>query len=404
MKITMKSQFQFLDRTGLKAIEPGLLSARQWQVPSDVFYPAHCSQRECISLFAIFFALTFAMTPASRAAEIALPSPLGLPALASSHKNSGDLRALVTLGKRLFFDSRLSADGGIRCASCHQPDKAFSDGQRVSQGTGGRTGTRNAPSLLNAAFASSLFWDGRRDTLEKQALDPFVNPNEHGLASLDALVAKVRADKTYRDAFASVFGRAKPAITALRIGRAIGAYVRSLLAGDSPFDHHLYGGDKNALPPAAVRGLELFRGRAGCAECHVIGTHHALFSDGKFHSLGVGMEKIRGRLAELATRAANHRGPIDHAILQDVELAELGRFLVTRDPRDIGKFKTPSLRNVALTAPYMHNGEVATLEDAVEREVYYRGLTANRPLILTQNEKEDLVEFLRSLTSEILPQ
>jgi cytochrome c peroxidase len=362
-----------------------------------------CGRVESIALVAMLLALLFATRTTAQGTEVPLPWPLGLPAPPYAHKNNrAEMSALVPLGKRLFFDSRLSADGNIGCASCHQPDKAFSDGQRVSRGAGGRVGTRNAPSLLNAAFASSLFWEGRRDTLEEQALDPFVNPNEHGLANLDELVKKVRADKTYRDAFASAFGRAKPSITAERIGRAIATYVRSLVAGDSPFDRYLYGGNKNALTPAAVRGLELFRGRAGCAECHVIGPDHALFSDGKFHSLGVGMEKIRGRLAELATRAVNHRAPLDHTVLQDTELAELGRFLVTRDPRDIGKFKTPSLRNVALTAPYMHNGEVATLEDTVEREVYYRGLTANRQLIITTDEKRDLVEFLRSLTGEVL--
>jgi cytochrome c peroxidase len=358
-----------------------------------------CGRREIAAPFAVASALAFAVTLAAHATDTAPAWPLGLPP--APHERGAASHALVSLGKRLFFDVRLSADGSISCASCHEQDKAFSDGRRVSQGIAGRTGTRNAPSLFNAVFANSLFWDGRRDTLEQQALDPFVNPSEHGLADLDALVEKVRADEPYRGAFGSVFGRAKPSITAKRIGQAIAAYVRSLVAGDSAFDRYLYGDDKNALSPAAVRGLELFRGRAGCAECHVIGKQHALLSDGKYHSLGVGMEKLRGRLAELATRAVSHPKPLDHTILQDAELAELGRFLVTRYPRDIGKFKTPSLRNVAVTAPYMHNGEVATLEEAVERETYYRGLTTNRPLILSQDEKGDLVEFLRSLTSKM---
>ena len=353
-------------------------------------------------LLTFFFTLAFLAALASQATEIVSPSLLGLPTPPASH-NSPESRAQVALGKRLFFDARLSADGKIRCTSCHQPEKAFSDGLRVSQGLGGRTGTRNAPSLINVVFASSLFWDGRRDTLETQALDPFLNPNEHGLASVDALVEKVRADETYRDAFVSAFGHDKPAISAERIRLAIAAYLRTLVAGGSSADRYLYGWEKNALTPAAVRGLELFRGRAGCAECHVIGAHDALLSDGKFHSLGVGMEDIRAHLAELATRAMRREAPLDHTVLQDGELAELGRFLITRDPHDIGKFKTPSLRNVALTAPYMHNGRVATLEEAVEREIYYRGLTTNRPLIVTPNEKEDLVAFLRSLTSAALP-
>jgi cytochrome c peroxidase len=354
-------------------------------------------------LLALIFSLACTATLASQAAESVSPSLLGLPTPPASHKGP-ESRAQAALGKRLFFDARFSADEKIRCASCHQPEKAFSDGLRVSQGMGGRNGTRNAPSLINVVFASSLFWDGRRDTLEAQALDPFINPNEHDLVSLDALAEKVRADEAYRDAFATAFGHnKKQTITAERIGLAIAAYLQTLVAGGSSVDRYLYGGEKHALTPAAVRGLELFRGRAGCAECHVIGARDAMLSDGKFHSLGVGMEDIRAHLAELATRAMRREAPLDHTVLQDGELAELGRFLVTRDPHDIGKFKTPSLRNVALTAPYMHNGRVATLEEAVEREIYYRGLTTNRPLIVTPNEKEDLVAFLRSLTSNALP-
>lgn len=331
-------------------------------------------------------------------------SLLGLPELPLRREEAAAPNAQELLGKRLFFDARLSADGKTRCSSCHQPEKAFSDGLRVSQGTGGRTGTRNAPSLINVAFASHLFWDGRRDKLEVQALDPFINPNEHGIVSINALVEKIRTDETYRDAFVSAFGQAEAPISPERIRLAIAAYLRTLVAGNSPFDRYLYGGDTNALPPMAVRGLALFRGRAGCAECHIIETRDATFNDGKFHSLGVGMEDIRSRLAELTTRAMRQATSLDHTVLQDKELAELGRFLVTRDPRDIGKFKTPSLRNVALTAPYMHNGGVATLEEAVEREIYYRGLTANRPLIVTPEEREALVAFLRSLTSAPLPQ
>lgn len=353
-------------------------------------------------LLVLVFFLVCTITLVSQATEIVSPSLLGLPTPPASH-NSPESRAQATLGKLLFFDARFSADDKISCASCHQPEKAFSDGLRVSRGIGGRAGTRNAPSLINAAFASSLFWDGRRDTIEAQVLDPFINPNEHGLVSLDALVEKVRADETYRGAFVTAFGHDKQAISAGRIRLAIAAYLRTLVAGGSSADRYLYGGEKDALTPAAVRGLELFRGRAGCAECHVIGTRDALLSDGKFHSLGVGMEDIRAHLPELTTRAMRREAPLDHTVLQNAELAELGRFLVTRDPHDIGKYKTPSLRNVALTAPYMHNGKVATLEEAVEREIYYRGFTTNRPLIVTPREKEDLVAFLRSLTSASPP-
>lgn len=320
--------------------------------------------------------------------------PLGLPPQAPEPE-----QAKVELGKRLFFDARLSADRRVSCASCHRPELAFTDGLPVAKGAGGRAGTRNTPSLLNAGYSRSFFWEGRRQTLESQVTDPFFSPVEHGLRDPVELLASIGNDPGYRKQFSRAFPGDR--ITIAEVSAAIAAYVRSLDSGNSPFDRYDYGGDKGALSASALRGLELFRGSAGCAECHVVGEGHALFTDHRFHSLGVGLPAVAQTLPELAKRArALDRDALGQGVATDPEMAALGRFLVTGDPADIGRFKTPSLRNVALTAPYMHDGSVGTLEEAVEREIYYRGLSKGRPLILTTEEKANLVEFLRSLTGD----
>jgi len=330
------------------------------------------------------------------------PDPmLGLPA--SVTRIQGAPPATAALGKRLFFDTRFSADAKVSCATCHQPDRAFSDGKPVATGTEGRAGTRNAPSLINAAFLTTLFWDGRRRTLEEQARDPFVNPNEHGLADEAQLLDVIARDPAYRQQFADAFAADDAVVDIDHVTRAIAAFVRTLVAGNSPFDRYYFGGDASALSASAINGLAIFRERGQCANCHRMEKDHALFTDHDFHTLAVGLDRISGRLAQIVKRAPVPGDGLDRAVLADVEVAELGRFLVTGKPSDIGKFRTPSLRNVALTAPYMHDGSIATLEQTVEREIYYRGLEANRPLVLTTQQKRDLVEFLRSLTSDALP-
>jgi cytochrome c peroxidase len=305
----------------------------------------------------------------------------------------------VTVGRKLFFDTRLSANGTISCASCHIPEKAFSDGLSVAKGLNGQRGTRNTPSLWNVAFAADQFWDGRRTSLEQQAIDPLLNPREHGLKDVPKLLAIIRADPVYRREFdrGPVGGAA---ITRDVVARALASFERTLIAGGSPFDRYLYGGDSRALSDSAARGLALFRGRAQCATCHTIGEHFALFSDDAYHRLGVGMTTHGEQLAAAATQVANATpAQLDHLISENADVAALGRFVVTKRPRDIGLFKTPSLRNVALTAPYMHDGSVNTLLEALDIEVYYRGFEANRPLILTPQEKSDLIAFLEALTS-----
>ena len=312
--------------------------------------------------------------------------------------------ALVELGRKLFEDSRLSADGTVSCATCHEAVRAFTDGKAVSVGVGGASGTRNAPSLLNVAYATNLFWDGRRPTLEAQAADPFTNAREHGLASEEDLVVRVRSREDYRALLARAFPGESAPLQSRQLFRALAAYLRTLRAGDSAFDRYYYAGDKAALDEPARRGLELFRGRAGCSQCHTVGADGALFTDHKFHSVGIGTREIAPKLPELTRRVHGlDAARINALVAADPNISALGRFLVTKDPRDIGKYKTPSLRNVALTAPYMHDGSVATLAAAVEYELYYRSNELGRPLILTPAEREDVVAFLRALTSSCLP-
>ncbi len=310
----------------------------------------------------------------------------------------------VALGHALFDDKRLSADGKVSCSTCHQPGRAFTDGRIVAQGIQQRAGTRNTPTLINSAYLTSLFWDGRRKSLEEQAADPLVNPVEHALRNHGELLATVRTGAAYTAGFRAAFGVGPESIGIEHVVKALAAFERTLVLADSPFDRYRYGGDASALSTAQLRGLGLFTGRARCATCHTLGNEYALLTDQEFHTIGIGQERLQPRLADRTTRLVRlSRAERDRSILSDPLVAELGRFAVTLKPGDIGRFRTPSLRNVALTAPYMHDGSVPTLAEAVERELYYRGLEAGRPLVLTPQEKADLVAFLQALTSRGLP-
>lgn len=356
---------------------------------SLTWWPICCNKpavQPCIRIIAI--ALTIMAAPAYARDTVRL----GLP------EHSVELQASsILLGRRLFFDTRLSADGSISCATCHQPDKAFGDGRTVATGLKGRPGTRNTPSLINASLHATQFWDGRRATLEEQVLDPFINPAEHGLPDHGALISIVQRDKAYRDAFGQT-------VDLPGIAKALAQFIRSLASGNSAFDRYEYGGDAQALDEPAKRGLAIFRGRGQCAECHVIGKSDAPLTDNRFHNISVGASRIAPRLPALATRIARApRQEIDRLVTSDADVAVLGRFVVTLDPHDIGRFRTPTLRNVALTAPYMHDGSIATLEEAIDHELYYRSQTVGRPLILKPSEKADLAAFLRSLNSAAAP-
>jgi len=312
----------------------------------------------------------------------------------------------IALGEKLFFDGRLSADGTVACGTCHDPARAFTDGKRVSIGIGGRAGQRNAPTILNALYNKTQFWDGRVTTLEEQAALPIVNPVEMGQPSLNAAVARIAAIREYQDAFQEVFGGRPNGPDLLR---AIASYERTQLSFDSPFDHFI-AGDASAIDGAAKRGWELFNTRGRCNKCHALTDAErdvTNFTDHDFHNIGIGI--IRHNVVALARQAEqliNSGDPaaIDRAAVQ-TEMSALGRFLITKKESDIASFKSPNLRNVLVTAPYFHDGSQETLWDVVDHYNKGDGLQNPyldediQPLALTEDDIDDLVAFLASLTS-----
>ena len=312
----------------------------------------------------------------------------------------------VALGQRLFFDARLSADGTIACSTCHDPARAFTDGKPVSTGIGGRAGQRNAPTILNALYNATQFWDGRAATLEQQAALPIVNAVEMGQPSLDAAVARIAAIPEYQQAFRTAFGAAPDGPNLVR---AIAAYERSQVSFDSPFDHYITG-EHDAIDAAAQRGWELFNTRGRCNKCHALSEDKrdtTNFTDNDFHNIGVLI--VRHDVVKLAKQARDLLGSgdaaaIDRAAIQ-TDMSALGRFLVTKKEPHIAAFKTPNLRNLLLTAPYFHDGSHATLWDVIDH--YNKGAGLNNPyldedivpLALSERDIDDLVAFLASLTS-----
>ncbi|HXU74678.1 MAG TPA: cytochrome c peroxidase [Polyangia bacterium] len=309
----------------------------------------------------------------------------------------------VALGEKLFFDGRLSADGSVACATCHDPDKGFTDGRRTSIGIKQQKGHRNAPTVLNALYNDTQFWDGRAHHLEDQAKLPITNPIEMGQPNLDAAVANIANIPEYRDAFGKVFGRAPNGDD---LARALAAYERTQVAFDSPFDRFL-AGDEKALDASARRGWALFNGRGRCMSCHGISGFQPTFSDNKFHNIGVSAHAQN--FVELARKGvamvdSGNAKEVDRAALE-TDLSELGRFLVTKNVSDVGAFKTSTLRNVLITPPYFHDGSQDTLWDVIDH--YNKGGVQNPYLDggivrlgLSESEIDDLVAFLASLTSD----
>jgi len=337
---------------------------------------------------------------------------LGLPPVPIPADNP-QTPAKISLGDKLFHDARFSIDGTVSCATCHSEKHAFTDGKQFSTGHHGLTGTRNAPTVINAAYYKSQFWDGREPDLEAQSKQPFVNPVEGGLASHEPILQIVRSDPDYKKAFADVFGVTDAKLTMDHVAKAIASFERSLVSGDSPFDRYYFLGDKRALNAAQVRGFELFIGQGRCVSCHTIENDHALFTDSKFHNIGIGINAVQDdvpRLAGAFLEAKAKGGEVDRIVLTDKKSSELGRFAVTDKITEIGGFKTPTLRNIDLTAPYMHDGSLKTLKEVVSHYnnggVTPAGAKVNaylsggiRPLNLTEAQLDDLVEFLQALTS-----
>src|SRR5882724_1535175 len=309
----------------------------------------------------------------------------------------------VTLGRTLFFDRRLSIDRSVSCATCHDPANAFTDHKSVAIGVLGRSGTRNVPTILNAMFSDQLFWDGRAGSLEEQAKQPLTNRFEMGMGSEKAVVSRVAAIPRYRSAFQVVFQN--EGITIDTIAKAIAAFERTQLSGNSPFDRFI-SGNPEALSEAQQHGWLVFKSKARCVECHTYNPASPFFTDFKFHNTGLAISDKNLKILMNQVTEIQRSNKEALSLLNHTEgVSELGRYLVTQNPKDVGAFKTPTLRDIELTGPYMHNGSQKTLLDVVKFYVKGGGPNSNldeqmRPLNLTDPEISDLVEFLRALTSD----
>ena len=307
--------------------------------------------------------------------DYTLDLPTGLQASAAYIPDDNPIsESKIALGRLLYFDKRLSKDDTVSCGTCHDPAHGWAEPRKTSRGVGGKVGTRNAPTVVNRLVSKEQFWDGRGADLEDQATGPIVNPVAMVMPSHAAVVRKIGAIAGYPPLFAAAFGT--PEVTIRRVGQAIASFERTVVSGASPFDRQ-QAGDTTAMSAAAVRGMAVFNGKGNCVTCHA-GFN---FSDESYHNLGVGMTA--------------------HA-------PDQGRAKVSNVRTDRGAFKTPTLRNVAETAPYMHDGSEATLADVIA--YYDRGGNPNpylskeiRPLALTDGEKADLLAFLDALTGVVTP-
>ncbi len=326
--------------------------------------------KRTIALLAMLLPIVSACQPPEPQATLlsnepmTLDLPFGIDAPPPVPEDNPMTPAKVELGRQLFFDARLSSDGTISCATCHNPAMGFTDGRETSMGAQGQVGGRSAPSVINVAYAPNVFWDGRAASLEEQAIGPIANPIEMANTHENA-VARLNSCPGYREQFAHVFG--SPEVTIENVGKAIAAFERTILAGNAPWDRFI-NGDAGALSEEARRGWDLFQNKASCVRCHA-GFN---LTDNQFHNIGVGFD-----------------GPDP----------DLGRYEVTGVDGDQGRFKTPTLRALRYTAPYMHDGSERTLEDVIE--YYNRGDNPNpylneqmKPLELTAQEKADLLALL----------
>jgi cytochrome c peroxidase len=317
--------------------------------------------------------------PLGKIAGFQLRAPLGLDLQSASFSIPQEnplTEEKIKLGKRLYFEKALSVDHTLSCASCHVPDKGFADPNQFSVGFKGQRGGRQAPPILNRVFSRKQFWDGRAASLEEQALGPMMNPVEMGHPNIQSVISQLEKDSGYVAAFKQAFPNEGGAINDVTISRALASFERTIMTGNSPFDRFTQLNDKTALSESAQRGYQLFLGKANCASCHV-GFN---FTDESYHNLGLGL---------------------------DAKKPDLGRYAISKLDGHQGAFKTPTLREVANTAPYMSDGSLKTLEEVVE--FYDKGCRSNKwlsvkikPLGLTVQEKQDLVEFLKALSGEVV--
>ena len=345
--------------------------------------------------------------------RLAQDPPLGLPSVPVPADNPLT-RAKIELGRKLFFDRRLSINDTLSCATCHIPEQGFTNNElRTPVGVEGRSVLRNSPTLYNVAYQEHVFLDGREISLENQVWQPMTARNEMAAPSIGYVIRKVRRMRGYEGLFEQAFEGRGPDI--LTIGQALASYQRTLLAADSPFDRWYFGGRADAVDESVKRGFALFSGKAQCIVCHQVQDNHALFIDHQFHNTGLGYAASVGEKKPESTRvqlapgvfAELPQAAID-AVTQQRLPNDLGLYRITESPDDRWKFRTQTLRNVSLTAPYMHNGRFDTLREVID--FYDRGGVPNellspliRPLGLTEREKQDLEAFLHSLTGSNVP-
>jgi len=335
--------------------------------------------------------LAFARTP-----------PTGLPAVPEPVDNP-ITRDRVALGRKLFYDRRLSHNNTISCAMCHVPEQGFTVNEMATAvGIEGRSVRRNAPSLYNVAYARRLFHDARETSLERQIWGPLLAANEMGNPSVGYVLERIQGLPDYRGLFEAAFDDRGADMETL--GKALAAYERTLVSANSPFDRWYYDGQQGAMTPAAIRGFRLFTGTAGCSRCHQVDRTSALFTDQALHNTGVGYRASFGSAGKTGRSAASAESLQSAAGLSSAG-NDLGRYEITRDPADRWKYRTPSLRNIALTAPYMHDGSLGSLQEVVA--FYNAGGIVNpnldpllKPLGLPQSAQEDLLAFLESLTGD----
>ncbi len=313
----------------------------------------------------------------------------------------------VSLGRILFFDRRLSINDTFSCAICHIPEQGFTNNEiQTAIGVEGRSGKRNAPTVYNSGYLKMMFHDGREDSLEQQVWAPFLARNEMANPSIGYVINKIKAIPDYDGLFEKAFDGRGP--TMETVGMALASYQRTLNAADSPFDRWHFGKQQDAVSESVKRGFEVFTGKGQCSVCHLIHEDYALFADNQLHNTGLGYETSMGSNST-TTRVQLAPGvfaDLDNKIIRSVSKAKLndvGRYEVTENPNDRWKFLTPMLRNVALTAPYMHDGSMQSLREVME--FYNQGGVENellspliKPLDLSDQEIDDVIEFLKSLT------
>ncbi len=322
---------------------------------------------------------------------VKIPAPLGLPPVPIP-KDNPPTAETIALGRKLFFEKMLSRDHTLSCASCHDPKAGMADPNPVSAGFLKLKGNRNAPTVLNAAYNPTQFWDGRALSLEQQTEGVVNNPIEFA-HSLIGVERRLAASPAYVKLFEKAWGPGP--ITYEMTAKSIASYERTLVSGNSKFDRYYYGGDKSAMPESAIRGLKFYLNpslkAANCVSCHRIDEEHSTFGEERFHNTGVAFDP------------------------KSLKILDMGRWAVTKDPTLVGAFRTMTLRNIALTAPYMHDGSMKTLEEVID--FYFDGGRPNQyishdmpaaglpeiPKAEQAQAKKDLVEFLKCLTGDMPP-